>query len=360
LNASQQGVDLQEFLADFFRQFGAMVERPSYALLEVLLPDDFPWEEEDELLHLAFDPEVAEEEDAEFVTYGSPLLDKVTDTVLEKPKVNHWRLSLRSVKLPENVVDRIRNKFTFLNYKFSKLRESRTEDHAFLEFVFQIRLISDEREELQEKVLVDPVLGCRNPTISEELEKSFFTEREREQEVVRPTPSIISLEKALSLAREGARRKALEHKERFEKRLGHFRDEELEKVKTFFRETEANLKERLEKLGETERDEKRKETLRKKIEANRADRRRRIEDVREKYSCEVHVSCDQLRCYSFPRHRLRLVLERKGDKNWLDLFYNPLLHQLEVPTCAQCGQPTSSIFLVEGKPYCQSCGKSLT
>lgn len=350
----QKGVHLQKFVLDFLNSLGAAVDRPSYAYLEALLPEEYaPHFGGDSHLRLAFHPEVAQEEDAEFITFGSPILDSITDLILQEPKVTRRRVSVQSLSLPENLKDRVGDRLTVMGGRPPMVEKTRLEDHWFLQFVFQVHLVSDEREELQEKVVVDLVRGCPMSKITDRLEVAFF---QQEVEEPHPIPSMISLQEAFALAREVCEKAALRHKDRFEKRLGRFREGELEKVRKFFRETEENLEERLKKLDAQEKHRKRKETLREKLQANRQNRKRRIQDVKEKYACQVDITCDRLVAYILPRYRLTLLVQKGQQWHRLDLFYNPLLQRVERPVCPECRETTSLMVVKRGRFYCRSCG----
>jgi hypothetical protein len=81
--AVEKQIDLHDFFYRYLLRSGALVEKPGYALLEAMLPEEPARLLGEEYLMAAFDYEVAQEnKNSTFVTYGSPLLDAVVSASL--------------------------------------------------------------------------------------------------------------------------------------------------------------------------------------------------------------------------------------------------------------------------------------
>ena len=99
-NNKENKLDVQKFVMDFFNCIDAVVDPVSYAYLEILVPDQYTTYFGNQELRLAFDPEVAEEKGAEFITIGSPLLDKIINKILSQKKVLQRYIIVDQVQLP--------------------------------------------------------------------------------------------------------------------------------------------------------------------------------------------------------------------------------------------------------------------
>ena len=349
----QKAMDLQQFVIDFFQQLGALVELPSYSLVEVIIPDDYsPYFEGESFLRLSFDPEVAEEEEAAFITHGSPLLDTITDLILQEVKMLKRHINLSSPLLPDNIEERIKSQITFQKSRPPEFISSEIREHHFLEVIFLLSLISDEREEKLEGVVVDLNRGCIARGMESRINQALF-EQKRAQ--LYPLSRVITMGQALLLARDEVDRRAAVHNKRFMKRIASFKERELDKIRGFYWRTEQELRERMEALNGKEGAEKRLENLQQKLRANTIDRERRIADIEDKYSSQVEIEVDSLILYSLPRFRVEFSVQQRDKRYRHQLLYNPLLQQIDPPVCSKCQSSLPDSYWIEGEFFCPQC-----
>lgn len=361
-------INIQQYITDFFHHIGAMVEVPTYALLEVLIPEEYlDYFEGEEVLRLAFDPEVAEEEQAPFIIPGSPLLDTINTIILQEEKVLWRHVLVDSTSLPGHIQKRINKEFTFFKCRPPILLDQRLEEHHYMVFLFQISLISDERIEHLERIPVDLHKNLPEIEIIEPLESAFYQTKKNQ---ILPMPPMVGLYKALETGLEKVQEIGEEHKREFQKRLKRFKEEEMEKLHSFYTQTEREMQEKLEKLEgiedledredredreDKERDQKKKENLLQKIEANALDRERRIQDIEEKFSCRIEMSLKGLIIYSIPKIRIYLDLQQRQETYQLEVLYNPLTYQVEEPLCNRCKKRMRSIYFKNREALCSLC-----
>lgn len=366
-NEDRRQINIQQYVTDVFHHLGAMVEVPTYALLEVLIPEEYlSFFQGEEVLRLAFDPEVAEEEEAPFIIPGSPLLDTINSIILHEEKVLWRHILVDSTNLPDHIHERIPQEFTFFKCRPPRVLDHRLEEHHYLVFIFQTSLISDERVEHIDRVPVDLHHNIPHVEITPYLESAFYQEK---RDLVLPMPPMVTIDRAVERALEKAEEMGREHKRELEKRLERFKEEEMEKLQSFYHRTEMELRgklERIEYLEKLEREEKgedseknRKkiETLLQKIEANDLDKKRRIEDIEEKFSCKIEIRLQALITYTLPKQRIYLQLQQRQETYEQELFYNPLTHQVEEPICKRCKKRMRTIYFKNREPLCSDCDR---
>src|SRR5690554_4835809 len=129
LMTNKQGkLDLQKFVIDFFREIGAIVEVKSFAFVEILIPEEYIDYFNDEVIYIAFDQEVAEEEGVPFITIGSPFLEKILDFILNKQFVIKRDITFNNLSLPDNAISIIKDKYYFNKCRFPEIRDSLIEE----------------------------------------------------------------------------------------------------------------------------------------------------------------------------------------------------------------------------------------
>lgn len=141
--------DLQKFVVDYLQRAGALTEQENYAALGVLFPDDLIGYFGEEQLLLAFDYEVAEENEGSlFITHGSPFLDKTVESVLQsygRFTVRYWSGPIP--ELPRNFEQKVLAKLDFRRCRPPKVSMHLAEECAFYEFNFRCAFRSHEKSE---------------------------------------------------------------------------------------------------------------------------------------------------------------------------------------------------------------------
>ncbi|MDH4137731.1 MAG: hypothetical protein OEW09_13605, partial [Anaerolineae bacterium] len=153
--------ELADFVLNYCREGGAIVEPPAYGVHEVLLPDELA-------AHLglsayqrfAFDDMLATEAngagEVTHLGYGHPLVESLIEAARQAPACT--RLYVNAVRLDKRgLADLARKALSFPNARLVEVEdqtESRTLGH-YVRFNFKAALITDEKREQLLSVLMD-------------------------------------------------------------------------------------------------------------------------------------------------------------------------------------------------------------
>ncbi|OAA83196.1 hypothetical protein [Clostridium ljungdahlii] len=165
--------DLQVFVTKFFDTLGAAVEEVEYALIYVVIPEEYEDVFGKTELKLCFDYEVyLENPDYEFVTFGSFILDKIINLSFE-----YSRVSIRYVLVDNlNVTEPEKKIKDFLNKDRCNIEiiEQDKGINYFAKYSFKINYISDNIVEEFENVVIDMNNVCVSKSFSENLSSIFY------------------------------------------------------------------------------------------------------------------------------------------------------------------------------------------
>lgn len=346
-------INILEYVKNFLQRRGAVVEIPSFAFMEVLLPGELqPHFGGEEFLPLAFHPEVAEEEEVPLVIPGSPILDIINSLILKEEKVLRRHILVDSTARPNHLPEKIQHDFTFNKCRPPQITGHRLEEHHYLVFIFHISLISDERVEHMEPIPIDTHLNLPQLEIATSLEKAFY---QQQPETILPIPPRKDLCQIIPAAQKKVEEVTCLHKKNLEKRLHPFKQDELEKMQAFYEQTERELRQKLSRLEDIPKNEKKKENLLSKLRSNEIDQERRRADIQEKFSIKSHIKLSALLHYSLPKIRIFLNLQKRQNTILYQILYNPLSQELERPLCQVCGTQMKEIFFTGKKGVCSSC-----
>jgi hypothetical protein len=165
--------DLQVFVTKFFDTLGAAVEEVEYALIYVVIPDEYKSVFGKTELKLCFDYEVyLENPDYEFVTFGSFILDKIINLSFE-----HSRASIRYVLVDNlNVTEPEKKIKDFLNKDRCNIEIIEQDKciNYFAKYSFKVNYISDNVVEEFENLVIDMNNLCVSKSFSENLSSIFY------------------------------------------------------------------------------------------------------------------------------------------------------------------------------------------
>ncbi|MCL2337269.1 MAG: hypothetical protein FWC60_07620, partial [Firmicutes bacterium] len=123
---------LQDFVESFLKRAGALVEPVGDGLLEAVLPGELTEYFKEEHLLLAFDYEIAgENPGSNFVTYGSPLLDTVSELALGYGHYTNLYRPQIGVTAPRNLEQKIMGELKFLRCRSPRTIHQWMVDHVF-------------------------------------------------------------------------------------------------------------------------------------------------------------------------------------------------------------------------------------
>jgi hypothetical protein len=152
------GDTLQGFILAYCEEVGALVERPAYNLVNVLLPDGIVRRLQiDTYLRLAFSEEAsAAHLDALHLTYGHPLLERIEEDVCGRGQAIHWFIN--DVRLEKTgLFETIKKEIGLPNarLRLPKSAMAHPQLHHYVRFNFKVALITDEKQEDLTSVLMD-------------------------------------------------------------------------------------------------------------------------------------------------------------------------------------------------------------
>lgn len=339
---------LQKFVVDYLQRAGAVADQAGYAALEVLLPEDLVGHFGEEQLLLAFDYEVAEENEGSlFITHGSPFLDKTVESVLQS--LGRCTTRYRSgppPELPRNFEQKVLAKLEFQRCRPPRISMHTVEEYVFYGFNFRCTFRSHEKSDQIVPIVLNGSNGQAQPDFLLHWQKNASVE-EREHSL--PRAQIIPEATLYKIACREAEQAVQVRAEKILAQGAGQKKKELEKIASYYNELVAELQK---KLVGTE-DSVKKARLEKQLTATLADRERREKDASERYGVEVEIRLDHVVTYHVPCLWAKLELMHKDKVLFYPVIYNPIINGIETPVCEHCGQQT--LRLVPDKDDCLVC-----
>lgn len=342
--------DLEKFVLAYLQRAGALTEQESYAILEVLLPEDLSSYFGEEQLLLAFDYEVAEEtENSLFVTHGSPFLDKTVESVLQRYgrfTVRYW--SGPVPELPRNFALKFLANLDFQRCRQPKVNMHMVEECAFYSFNFRCAFRSHEKSEQIITVVLNGSNGQVQTKFFEAWQKNLPAE---ERDYSLPRVKLLSEDRLYQIACQNAEQAAQIRAEKIMTQGDWQKKKELAKIAGYYDELETEIRKKL--VGTA--DLTKKARLEQQLSATQADRERRQKDATERYGVEVDIRLDHVVANYVPCLWVKLELAHKDQLRYFTVLYNPLLSEIEPPVCERCGRQTLSLVPEHDRFVCQEC-----
>ncbi|MCC7352589.1 MAG: hypothetical protein IT330_02440 [Anaerolineae bacterium] len=356
--------DLEEFVLSYAEAQGALVERPAYGLIDILLP-----EKEggrlgvDPFLQLTFSPEVAAAHpDSLHLTIAHPLVERIIAAARTLDRPTRWYIN--EVRLEKrDLFDLIKREMVFPNAwlqpETGAIPQARL--HYYVRFNFKAALISDEKEEEVVSVLLDVQAGKPAAALEAVGDRLLLEREPRFREMpVAPLlwqPDSVPLSdsalgglqvragQAVAQKRnqrlEAARRRAARHLELDQARLVAFYDE-----------METDLQRR---LARTE-DPAQRAVLEQKMTFARNDRESKLADVAAKYRLRLALELINTAVIAQPKLALPAQVENRYTEARPLFVWDPFLHRLEPLLCQACGEAVYRLHLcANGHLACDHC-----
>lgn len=312
-------MELQQFVTEVIEAAGGLVIPVEYALCQVLVPEKYKniFQGREELV-LAFDFETAQENpEAEFVTFGSYLLDQLIQLARSKA-VCILRYGIVDRLMLFNPEEKIRR---YINAERAEVKvlEERPVMGMWIAFVFRIGYISDERTEEVRKLWIDLITGEPSPGM--ERINVFYEEKPL---YIYPVPETLEVndafQKAYGQVKDEAAAKAQKLAEE------NMLDKEIERITDYYEDLQEENKRRMERKGISE---ERIAELVSKGKALIVERDRQIKEMAEKYMVNTEILLEHGIIYAIPRMEYRVRISRRGEMEELKLYYNPLLKEFK-------------------------------
>jgi hypothetical protein len=360
---------LKSFIERFLPRHGALVEDVGGDTLEVLLPPELAEHLGlAELEHLSF-PDVSQEPAApaampdlegtsrRIVSYQSELLD-----TLGRLLVGNGAVAAAALAEPLSVkqLDLERDIERAMTLQNAVLRSHRQEPAVVPYLIVHCKYtaLSDERREGMASLAIDERTLNVVDGIAELIsELSLTTELPDDVRAAEFDPVYARACGAAQSLIQGVLAEFIKSTNR---RLNRDVQRVTDYYRTIQQEIEANLKKRNLSAEEREREQSR-------IRATEIELERKIHDLQAKYDLTIRVEVVGVLRLFVPVTLLSLTVMRRKWTVPLELAWNPLLRELERPTCVGCYRPSKTIFICDEQRHivcpecfspCQACQHS--
>jgi hypothetical protein len=360
--------ELADFVLNYCREAGAIVEPPAYGVYEVLLSDALAARlGVPAYQRFAFDDTLAAEEwrmeneewrmgadDVTHLSYGHPFIENLIQAARQVPA--SARLYVNAVRLDKRgLADLARQALSFPNARLvgqvDNLSESPALGH-YVRFNFKAALITDEKREQLLSVLMDAQGGYAVKELAE-IERLVTLETMPAFEHLPVMPSVWlpgeeplsrqALEGLLERAKRAALDELAEPLDSLQRRAARFLELDRARLEQYYDDMQRDLKRRLERAADN-----RRKALEDKLVAVQAEREAKLADAEAKYRLRVELELINLLVIAQPRLVLPMNIETRMATVTRTVVWNPLLHRIEPLTCDVCGRASSRLFLCTG------------
>lgn len=346
---------LKDFVREVVEIKGGIAEEKEKGVLGVLLPENVGKELfGKEYERLSFFPDRPQ---TKFITYGSPLLDKVISLIENLGKTA--RIMAEDIHpRKKNLIRLIEDNFDFPNArKLGSLIDSEIVC-SYLLVNFKVSIISDERKE----EIVTAVVDERTLRIGREIINLILELRYKEEEPPE-TVKRYPIEKVYERAKKAATRSLDQSLKQAEETSLRRLQRDITRLWNYYKDLREELKKRMMKDPATEK----REELSSKMKAIEMEFERKREDLVDKYSLKLTLEpMNACRIY-LPKIVTHYEIQRKISKKKLEFFWNPLTKEIEPLVCQACLEDTYVIYLCDELHLtcpscyfrCQGCGKKI-
>lgn len=356
---------LIQFVKDGLERHGGLFETVGEDLLETILPPDLAKKlglREEQLL--GFSPAYQQSPEVEYISYNSEVLERFV-CLIEQEGLFSILLGSSDLYLKQKGLEKlVYERISFLN-STSHFLEKEESYAAYLLVNLKYMALSEEKQDGLFSVLVN------EHTLST-LSAARLVEAEEASEL-RPIFSLDQIPpqmlKSQTLDKVGQRAgKVAEQRiskilADFEKSLTRRMIRDIERLTEYYQALVNQVEQKIRKkhlAGE----EKEKEEAR--IQAIQLEYKRKVIDQQERYNLKVQVDWINALRIIIPIISLKYEIWRKQKSRSLSLIWNPLIKDLELPSCESCFEDVGSFSLCDEHlhllcpacfPECPTCQK---
>ncbi len=341
---------VSQFVVSFLERCGSLVENKGYALWEALLPDELESVFGQDLLVLAFDYEIAEENPGSiFVTAGSTFLDTIVRLAGDYGRYTVHYLPDGNATLTKNIENRVSQAVNFKHCKPPIVILHWLTENVYYGFNFKVIYSTYEKTEQIITIVINGWSGLPVPDFDLRMENIITLDQPTYQITEAPLQSVSELYKSACKEIENVAAKSSASVKNLANKL---LKKELDRINQYY---QALIDEKTIKI-EASTDSLKSEKLTKQLDAIKNEYDRRKEDTSSRYQVEIEIYLDHLTAYHIPCELIKLEMKHKKTVIRQTLIYNRLIGQIESPACKQCGQPTQILQPDKSaKLYCPSC-----
>ncbi len=364
--------ELADFVLNYCRHAGALVEPSADGVYDVLLPDDVSaaWRVP-ALQRFAFEDGGLSAEVTR-LGYGHPLVEQMAESARSEPLCG--RLYVNQVRLDKHgLADLARAAMAFPNARLveaPRQTESRAMCH-YVRFNFKAALITDEKREQLVSVMMDAQAGHAvkelaqieelAPLEAEPAFKNLASAPLRWRKEAQPL-SRAALDALLERASRAALDELAPAIESLQRHAARYLDLDRARLEEYYDQIERDLQRRAERAAEDKR-----AAVESKLDAARVERQAKLADVEAKYKLRVELALVNLLVVEQPKVVRVVQIENRTTTVTRTVVWDPLLHRIEPLVCDTCGQPSTRLFLCNGGhlahedcllPQCVDCKRA--
>lgn len=345
--------EIQTFVLNYLEAVGGIAERAGVHTYEVLLPE--PTAELlgiDSLQTWAFDET---DDDAERITFTSPIVERMIEAVSAKPTAGHYAID--SVRLNKTgLAELARAAWLIPNARLIEPRSSNVARllNSYLLFNFKVALISDDKQEQIVSVLMDAqggyalnsadadqILHAARPATKADV-SGLHEGRVRWQSNPLPVRDLKTLQTLLDRAQVAVTLQLAPAIKRLEKRSARFLTLDEARLNDYYDEIEHDLRTRAKRAtGE------RKVDLDEKLALTAAERQTKLADAATRYAVRADLTLINVMLIQQPKLALAVRLQNRQTERDVVAVYDPLLHRLEPLLCEVCDLPGQRLQLCQ-------------
>ena len=311
--------DLQRFVIKFFNTLEAIVDEVDYALIDVLIDDEFKNIFGKTELKLCFDYEVyLENPSYELVTFGSFILDRIIDLSfkLVNTSIRYSVVDNLNIAEPEKKI----KKFLNLDRTNIEIIEESKNMNYFVKYSFKLSYVSDDTIEEFEDVVIDMNSLSVSQKFYDNLNSVFY---ESKPQCDYPLNCSMDFFEGLKCAlKDIAIVKELKM-EKFTSKL--LVNKEIERINLYYDSLELEAEKRMKRKNISE--EKINE-YKHKIDLYDIEKQRQLNEITEKYRVKTNVFLENAVVYAVPMvsFKYKLIGREKSEEE-CTCFYNTVLKE---------------------------------
>ena len=313
-------MQLQQFVIEIIEELGGLVEPIEYALCNVLIPEVYTlhFQNRSEIM-LAFDFEVAQENpEAEFVTFGSYILEQLLAIVQEQAVS-----TLRFAEVERLEVGNPLKKLTdFLKDEESSrlnIVEERPVLGVWAVFQYQITYVSDEKIETSEQIWINLLTNEISAEMKKEQNRIIY---KHESLYTYPIPVQIDLSQPIDMATNYVKQLAEQQNNHASKPVAFEKD--ITRITNYYTELLKENEKRASRTGLS--DEKKKEIMAKSV-AIELERDKQLQEIYNKYTGQTEINLDNAILYFIPLQEFTINIEFRSKIKKKIIYFNPITKQ---------------------------------
>ncbi len=342
---ARPSTDLKSYLVDLAAAVGGAVEESDGDVLDLALPEEVTAPAGlNDFFTVALSRDAADETDgAEYVTYGSAILDKLVGIGLNSGRILRLRAAVpsASMRVPPNLMQRIERDIGFQKCRRPSMESAAVQLHQQMVFTFVVSYVSDEKFTDDVMVAVDRhTLGDDTDLLDDQAKLYFADAGAGADEDDNPQAPAHPYSEVAARAADILIERALPEYMNYQRQAALYCRQELAKLLGYYHETTEQLRSREVAAA----DEDRRARLAAKIQATLAEREHRSMDLIERYRVCASARLDSAAVRIMPKVRVRLQVQHMRETLRQDVFYNLASSSVEPIVCPICHARSATVY----------------